>query len=99
MAMVDSYYRFLYADVGCQGRVSDGGVFAGCTLADALENRTTNIPDPAPLPGSGQLSPYCIVADEAFPLKDYLMKPFPDCRLPPAQRVFNLLQGFQELGG
>uniref|UniRef100_A0A671UPW4 DDE Tnp4 domain-containing protein n=1 Tax=Sparus aurata TaxID=8175 RepID=A0A671UPW4_SPAAU len=89
MAMVDSYYRFLYVDVGCQGRVSDGGVFAGCTLADALENRTTNIPDPAPLPGSDQLSPYCIVADEAFPLKEYLMKPYPHRGLPPAQRVFN----------
>uniref|UniRef100_A0A8P4KIM3 DDE Tnp4 domain-containing protein n=1 Tax=Dicentrarchus labrax TaxID=13489 RepID=A0A8P4KIM3_DICLA len=43
-------------------------LFHGCTLADALVNRTTNIPAPPPLPSSDQLSPYCIVADEAFPL-------------------------------
>uniref|UniRef100_A0A8C1RUD5 DDE Tnp4 domain-containing protein n=1 Tax=Cyprinus carpio TaxID=7962 RepID=A0A8C1RUD5_CYPCA len=71
-------YRFLYVDGGCNGRISDGGVFGGCSLQNALENRTVNIPAPAPLPGSDQLAPYCIVADEAFPLKEYLMKPYPN---------------------
>jgi hypothetical protein len=27
LALVDVDYCFMYADVGCQGRVSDGGVF------------------------------------------------------------------------
>uniref|UniRef100_A0A8C1Z6F8 DDE Tnp4 domain-containing protein n=1 Tax=Cyprinus carpio TaxID=7962 RepID=A0A8C1Z6F8_CYPCA len=81
MALVDSSYRFLYVDGGCNGRISDGGVFGGCSLQNALENRTVNIPAPAPLPGSDQLAPYCIVADEAFPLKEYLMKPYPNRRL------------------
>lgn len=27
LALVDADYNFLYADVGCQGRISDGGVF------------------------------------------------------------------------
>uniref|UniRef100_A0A671KY09 DDE Tnp4 domain-containing protein n=1 Tax=Sinocyclocheilus anshuiensis TaxID=1608454 RepID=A0A671KY09_9TELE len=88
MALVDSSYRFLYVDAGCNGRISDGGVFGGCSLQNALENRT-NIPAPAPLPGSDQLAPYCIVADEAFPLKEYFMKPYPNRRLSVQQRIFN----------
>ena len=31
MALVDADYKFLYMNVGCNGRVSDGGVFEGCT--------------------------------------------------------------------
>ena len=27
MALVDYDYRFIYADVGCQGRINDGGLF------------------------------------------------------------------------
>ncbi|TDH01504.1 hypothetical protein EPR50_G00181260 [Perca flavescens] len=89
VALVDSSYRFLYVDVGCNGRISDGGGSRGCTLADALVNRTTNIPAPAPLPGSDQLAPYCIVADKAFPLTDYLLKPYVNRRLTVEQRIFN----------
>ncbi|XP_051508028.1 uncharacterized protein LOC127414207 [Myxocyprinus asiaticus] len=89
MALVDSSYRFLYVDVGCNGRISDGGVFGGCSLQDALENRTSNIPAPAPLPASDRLLFYFIVADEAFPLKEYLMKPYPNRRLYVEQRIFN----------
>ncbi len=89
MTLVDSSHRFLYVNVGCNGRISDGGVFGGCSLQNAIENRTVNIPAPAPLPGSDQLAPYCIVADEAFPLKEYLMKPYPNRRLSVQQRIFN----------
>ncbi|XP_033989775.1 protein ALP1-like [Trematomus bernacchii] len=89
MALVDSNYKFLYVDVGCNGRISDGGVFGGCSLQDALENRTFNIPAPAPLPASDQAVCYHIVADEAFPLKEYLMKPYLNRRLAVEQRIFN----------
>ncbi len=77
MALVDSNYRCLYVDVGCNGRVSDGGVFRGSTLQESLEQRTANIPQPTPLPGTDMTMPFFVVADEAFPLKSYLMKPLP----------------------
>ena len=37
LAVVDAEYKFLYVDVGCNGRVSDGGVFNRCSLYHALE--------------------------------------------------------------
>lgn len=38
MAVVDHKYCFSYIDVGCNGRVSDGGVFRNCSLYQALED-------------------------------------------------------------
>ena len=32
MVLVDADYKFLYMNVGCNGRVSDGGAFEGCIL-------------------------------------------------------------------
>lgn len=89
MGLVDSCYRFLYVDVGCNGKISDGGVFHGLTMFDALDTRRANIPGPTPLPGTDQMAPHCIVADKAFPLKDYMMKPYLYRGLSREQRVFN----------
>lgn len=87
MALADNSYRFLYVDVGCNGQISNGGMFGGCILQEAMENWTSNIL--ASLPASDQLAPYCIVADEAFPLKEYLMKPYANHKLSADQLVFN----------
>ena len=46
MGLVDAEYKFIYLDVGCNGRISDGGVFAGCSLAEAMNKRLLNIPEP-----------------------------------------------------
>nr|CAI5863553.1 unnamed protein product [Callosobruchus analis] len=77
MALVDADYKFIYIDFGCNGRISDGGVFGNCTLSSALESNTLNIPEPRPLKGRKKLTPFVVVADDAFPLKPHLMKPFP----------------------
>ena len=79
MALVDANRRFIYVDIGCNGRISDGGVFSNTSLNDLLENPTNplNIPRPKPLPGCTTPIPYFIVADDAFPLSDYIMKPYP----------------------
>ncbi|XP_039948597.1 protein ANTAGONIST OF LIKE HETEROCHROMATIN PROTEIN 1-like [Bactrocera tryoni] len=33
MAVVDASYKYLYIDVGCNGRISDGGIFSKCSSA------------------------------------------------------------------
>ena len=88
MALADADYRFLYCDVGCNGRISDGGVFNGCSLNDALREKTANIPDPKPLPGDDRPIPHFIVADEAFPLREDIMKPYPTRGQSKEQRIY-----------
>ncbi|KAK7485168.1 hypothetical protein BaRGS_00023578 [Batillaria attramentaria] len=77
LALVDARYRFLYIDAGRNGRAGDAGVFNNSTLKTALENNTLNIPAPKALPGTEIEVPHFIVGDDAFPLKPYLMKPYP----------------------
>ena len=44
MAVVDANYEFIYVDVGCNGRVSDGGVWGNSTLSKRLEAKTAGVP-------------------------------------------------------
>lgn len=89
LAVVDADYRFLYVDVGCQGRVSDGGVFRNSTLYSALEDNALNIPPPQNIPNTATVSPFVLVADDAFPLTTNIMKPFAHRGLNQMERVFN----------
>lgn len=60
-------------------------------MAADLESNAADLPEPTPLPGRDIPFPYVIVADEAFPLKPYLMRPFPRgvTRMTDEERVFN----------
>lgn len=90
LAMADYDYNFTYIDVGCQGRISDGGVFRNSTLFRSLNDNTLNLPEDEPLPCGDVNLPYVIVGDDAFPLTHYLMKPYSrEHQLGSAQRVFN----------
>ena len=89
MAIVDADYKFIYTDIGCNGRISDGGVFKNCGLYQALENKTLKIPKESTLPGTTQGFPHVIIADDAFPLKEYIMKPYSQQSLTPEKRIFN----------
>lgn len=51
MALVDAEYNFLFVDIGCQGGVSDGGVFKNCQLYKDLEKNNLNLPSPLYLKG------------------------------------------------
>ena len=77
MGVVDADYRFIYVDVGMPGRISDGGVFNRCRLCRLLEdsNNPLSIPTPEPIEGIDIPIPYMFVADDAFPLRNYMIKP------------------------
>jgi len=50
-AIVDATYNFIYVNIGCQGRISDGGIFKGTGFQKLLENTTLNLPKGQILPG------------------------------------------------
>jgi hypothetical protein len=90
LAVCDALYRFTLVDVGDSGRHSDGGVLSNSTFGKALDDGRLNFPSDCPLPGtSSPILPHVIVGDEAFPLKKYLMRPFPGRFLPENLAVYN----------
>lgn len=67
----------MYVNVGCQGRISDGGVLANTTLKQILEKQKFNLPHETNFPGRNISVPCVFVADDAFPLKEHIMKQHP----------------------
>ena len=91
LALVDANYRFTYVNIGCNRRISDGGVFKISSLLEALNNDLLGIPPAIPPADFETRLPYVIVADDAFPLKKNLLKPFPFRNLSIEERIFNYM--------
>ncbi|KAL8567149.1 hypothetical protein ACOMHN_033051 [Nucella lapillus] len=90
LGVADALYRFVWYDVGANGRNNDAGLLSCTSLAQALEENTLNMPAPRHLPNRDTIKvPYMLVADDAFPLKSHLMKPYPKRGLTDSQRIFN----------
>lgn len=89
MGMCDAQYRFTYVNIGVNGRVSDGGVFRESLLSNYITHNKLDFPLPSPLPGRTKAIPYVILADDAFPLGENLMKPYPQRGLTYSQKIFN----------
>jgi hypothetical protein len=88
-AVVNANYNFVYTDVGCQGRISDG-VFKNCTLYKTIEKGELNGPQPQCLDGREKENPYFLLGDEAFALSQHLIKVFPGMYPTDSkERVFN----------
>ncbi|KAK3779322.1 hypothetical protein RRG08_031613 [Elysia crispata] len=78
LALEDANLKLLYVDVGANGRSGDAGVFRDSPLFRGLERKSLNNSRDKPLLGMDQPFPLMIVGDDAFPLKSFLMKPYPD---------------------
>ncbi|XP_018360388.1 PREDICTED: uncharacterized protein LOC108759435 [Trachymyrmex cornetzi] len=76
MAGCDSDYKFVLVDIGATGRQSDGGIWSRSIMGQAFAEDETDIPPPDEVI-EGTVLPYVLVADEAFQLTDYMMRPFP----------------------
>ena len=92
MAAVDAEYRFVYVSVGSAGRESDGGIFRSLDIGKQLTEGALQLPEPKALPGTSTVLPHVIVADEAFPLLENVMRPYPgrrEARMGEDASIFN----------
>ena len=77
IAVCDAHYRFIMIDVGDAGRHSNDGVLSNSNFGRALQDNSLPRPPDRPLPGtSSPAVPYVFVVDEAFPLRQNMMRPF-----------------------
>jgi len=90
MAISDASYCFLMLNIGAEGRRSDGGVFRNSDIGICFDNNNMDLPEPTQVGVSGPKLPYVLVADEAFALTSYMMRPFPRSKnLDLKKKVFN----------
>ncbi|PNF36798.1 hypothetical protein B7P43_G09637, partial [Cryptotermes secundus] len=88
-ALVDADCKLLAVDIGAVGRQSDGGNFRTTSLYKLLENSKLNIPAARELPQTQEITPFVMVGDEAYPLLQYLMRPYPKRILDNRKRIYN----------
>lgn len=79
MAVCDANYNLTMVDVGAEGRNSDGGVFRSSDMGIRITDGSMEFPNDVPLRywSEGPALPYFLVGDEAFPLTQRIMRPFP----------------------
>ena len=89
MAVADANYKFLYVDVGAEGSAGDGGTWYRSTLHDAIEQDRCGFPDASPLPNDDTPIPFHLVADDAFAMRTWLMKPYSHHTQAHHEKIYN----------
>ena len=91
MAIADSNYRFMYADVGSYGKDADSTIFKKSSFWQAIERGSMELPSAKIIPGTLKQThiPYFLLGDKAFALHRYLLRSFGGHALPVKKRIFN----------
>ena len=92
MAICDARYCFTLVDIGGYGRENDAGLLSQSPFGQALEKGKEKLNIPAPEPVGSFNLPYVFMGDEIFPLKPWLMKPYPGKNLDEPRRIYNYRQ-------
>ena len=89
LAIAGPDYECLYGDIGTNGRANDGGVWNTSGIAKRIENGDAHLPKDDKLHKNSVVMPYVFLGDDAFALKRYMMKPYPQQNLTPDKRIYN----------
>ena len=75
LAIASPEYECLYADVGSSGRVNHSGIWNKCSFLQAIDDESVKLPEDDYLTNGCKL-PYVFLGDDAFALKEFMMKPY-----------------------
>ena len=87
MGICDPGYRFTFVDIGAFGSDNDASILNRTEFFQDMELGV--VPLPAQRELNGFKFPYTFLGDEIFPLRPWLMKPYPGKNFTREQRVFN----------
>ena len=88
MAIAGPEYECLYADVGSNGRVNDSDIWNKTSLLQSIQDGSVKLPNDEKSP-NGEITRYAFLGDDAFALKRFMMKPFPQQSLTGERRIYN----------
>ena len=92
LAICDAKYCFTLVDIGQYGSNNDSGVLAKSDIGKGFDNNKMKLPLARNVQGcSYDPLPYYLVGDEIFPLKTWMMRPYPG-KLTEEQSIFNYRQ-------
>ncbi len=69
MVLVDADNKFIWIDVGANGRASDAQIFNSSELCECIESGDIGFPADAPVPNDDRPTPFFIIGDDTFPLR------------------------------
>lgn len=89
LAVCDSNYKFIFVDVGCYGKCSDSTIFMRSQIRSDIDENRLSIPQPKHITNNEVALPFTFIGDEAFPLSNYMQRPYAGNYLTPKKRVYN----------
>ena len=92
IAITGPEHECLYADVGSNGRVNDFGIWNKSSLLQGIQGGSVKFPNHKKL-SNGEITSCVFVGADAFAIKIFMMKPFPQQGFTGGRRVYNYKHG------
>ena len=93
LAICDARYCFSLFDLGQYGSNNDSGILKNSQMGNMFEDDLLNVPPDSKLhKDDTKTCPYFLLGDEIFPLKKWLMRPFPGKSATEEERIYNYRQ-------
>ena len=89
LTICDAKYSFTFADIGGFGSTNDASVLSNSVFGQAFERHSMELKLQSPSLHGDKDLPLVIVRDDIFPLKPWLMKPYPGKNVDQCQRIYN----------